>query len=414
MRDIDLYGKILGVSAPWKVTDVSLRLADGEVEVLVEHGRGQELSCPECGAASSRYDSRRRRWRHLPTCQYKTILVADVPRVHCPEHGVKTMSVPWSDRGSGFTALFEALIIDWLQEATISAVARQLDVTWDQVSGVMERSVRRGLARRDLKVPRRIGVDETSFQKRHEYVTVVADLETGCVQYVTDGHKKGALGAYYASFSEGDLVQIESVAMDMWGPYISDTLAALPNANEKIAFDKFHVAMHLGKAVDKVRREESRALFAVGDNSLKNTRYLWLFHPDRLGEERVVQLDQLIKKAHRTGRAWMLKELAMEMWEAGDRHEAEKIFDAFYSWAIRSRLEPIKRAAKTIKNHLTGILNAIELGITNARLEGINTVIQGLKRAARGFRNRERFRNAIYFHLGGLDLYPESFAHTSS
>ncbi len=168
----------------------------------------------------------------------------------------------------GLHCAFEALIIDWLQEATISAVARQLDVTWDQVSGVMERAVRRGLARRDLKVPRRIGVDETSFQKRHEYVTVVADLETGCVQYVTDGHKKGALGAYYDSFSEGELGQIESVAMDMWGPYISDTLAALPDANEKIAFDKFHVAMHLGKAVDQVRRAENRALFAVRDKSL--------------------------------------------------------------------------------------------------------------------------------------------------
>lgn len=414
MRDTDLYGQILGVSAPWQVTDVSLRLGDGEVEVLVEYGRGTKLPCPECGAASSRYDNRRRRWRHLPTCQYTTILVADVPRVECSEHGVKTIRVPWSDPGSGFTALFEALIIDWLQEATVTAVARQLDVTWDQVSGVMERAVRRGLARRDLQVPRRLGVDETSFQKRHEYVTVVADLDSGCVQYVADGHKKGALGAYFAGFSTEERAQIESVAMDMWGPYISDTMAALPDASKKIAFDKFHVAMHLGKAVDQVRRAETRALFAVGDRSLKNTRYLWLFHPDHLGEERTVQLEQLVKKALKTSRAWMIKELGMEMWEVGSRCDAKKIFDAFYSWAIRSRLEPIKRAARTIKSHLAGILNAIESRITNARLEGINTVIQGLKRAARGFRNRQRFRNAIYFHLGGLDLYPDSLTHTSS
>ena len=414
MRDTDLYGQILGVSTPWKVTDVSLRLADGEVEVLVEYGRGSKLACPKCGAACSRYDSRRRRWRHLPTCQYKTILVADVPRVDCPAHGVKTIAVPWSDPGSGFTALFEALMIDWLRETTISAVARQLGVTWDQVSGVMERAVRRGLARRDLKVPRRLGVDETSFQKRHEYVTVVADLDGGCVHYVADGRKKGALGAYFDQFSDEDRQQIESVAMDMWGPYITDTLAALPDADTKIAFDKFHVAMHLGKAVDQVRRDESRALFSAGDPSLRKTRYLWLFHPDNLGEERTVQLGQLIKKAIKTGRAWMIKELGMEMWEAMSRRDAMEIFDAFYSWAIRSRLEPIKRAAKTIKNHLAGVLNAIEMGVTNARLEGINTVIQGLKRAARGFRNRDRFRNAIYFHLGGLDLYPEAFAHSSS
>ena len=414
MRDTDLYAQILGVRAPWKVTDVSLRLADGEVEVLVEHDGGSALSCPECGSASSGYDSRRRRWRHLPTCQYRTILVADVPRVRCPQHGVKTIRVPWSEPGSGFTALFEALIIDWLKEANISAVARQLGLTWDQVSGVMERAVARGMARRNLRMPRHLGVDETSFQRRREYVTVVADLKEGVVHHVADGHKKGALGEYFAGLSKADLEEIQSVAMDMWKPYIADTVAAVPDAGAKIAFDKFHVAMHLSKAVDNVRRAESRALLAQGDPSLKRTRYLWLVHPDRLQGESVAQIEGLIRRALKTSRAWMLKELAMEMWEAGSEADARAIFKAFYSWAIRSRLEPMKKAARTLKRHLEGIVNAIVLGVTNARLEGINTVIQGLKRAARGFRNRKRFRNAIYFHLGGLDLYPETMTHYHS
>jgi transposase len=413
MRDTDLYARILGVERPWQVTDVELRLAAGEVEVKVEYG-ATEVTCPECGESAARYDSRVRRWRHLPTCQYKTILAAEVPRVRCPEHGVKTLAVPWSAPGSGFTALFEALVIDWLREASIQAVARRLDLSWDEVDGVMQRAVRRGLARRRLEAPRRLGVDETSFQKRHEYVTVVADVERGIVQHVADGRGKEALAAYYDNFPADDLARIETVAMDMWGPYIAATLAALPDAGSKIAFDKFHVAMHLGSAVDRVRREESRALCERGDETLKGTKHLWLYHPDRVPQKAAARFDQLVRKALKTSRAWMLKELAMEMWEQPDRQAARRIFTAWYAWAIRSRLAPIKRVARMIKRHLEGILNAIVAAVTNARLEGINTLIQGLKRSARGFRNRDRFRNAIYFHLGGLDLYPASLTHSNS
>jgi transposase len=400
------------VEHPWQVTAVELRLGAGEVEVKVEHTGS--VACPECGAAAKQHDTRLRRWRHLPTCQYKTILAAEVPRVRCPEHGVKTLTVPWSEPGSGFTALFEALVIDWLGETNISAVARLLDLTWDQVDGVMQRAVRRGLARRRLAVPRRVGVDETSFQKRHEYVTVVADVDRGIVQHVADGRGKEALATYYDSFTGEELAGIQTVAMDMWGPYIAATLAALPDAPSKIAFDKFHVAMHLGSAVDRVRREESRTLREQGDETLTGTKHLWLYHPDRLPEKAAARFDLLVRKALKTSRAWMLKELAMEMWEQPDRQAARRIFDAWYAWAIRSRLAPIKRVAQMIKRHLEGVLNAIVAAVTNARLEGINTMIQGIKRSARGFRNRDRFRNAIYFHLGGLDLYPAGLFHSDS
>lgn len=413
MRDTELYARILGVERPWRVSRVDLQLTGGDVEVFVEH-ESKKLACPECGQPASGYDTRQRRWRHLDTCQYRTILVAEVPRVRCSEHGVKTVRVPWSEPGSSFTALFEALVIDWLRAANTKAVAQRLGLTWDQVDGVMQRAVRRGLARRELAVPRALGVDETSFQKRHEYVTLVADLGRGVVQHVADGRGKAALSAYYERFSEEDLTEVESVAMDMWGPYIAATLAAVPEAETKIAFDKFHVAMHLGRAVDTVRRQENRALRELGDDTLAGTRHLWLYHPDHLPEGRLVQLSELVRKALKTSRAWMLKELAMEMWDAKDRHSAREIFAAWYSWAIRSRLEPIKRVARMLKRHLEGVLNAIDSGVTNARLEGINTVVQGLKRAARGFRNRDRFRTAIYFHLGGLDLYPDALTHSSS
>ena len=208
---------------------------------------------PKCGASCSGYDRRRRQWRHLDTCQFRTILVADVPRVECSEHGVVTVAVPCSEPGSGFTALFEALVIDWLGEASIAAVSRRLGLSWNAIDGIMQRAVRRGLERRaDVDVSR-IGVDETSFRKRHDYVIVVSDQNTQTVLHVADDRDQESLSGFYEGLSEDQKAGIESIAMDMWPAYISATLGEIPGAREKIAFDKFHVAKYLGDAVDQVR-----------------------------------------------------------------------------------------------------------------------------------------------------------------
>jgi transposase len=408
MRDQDLYQRILGIEAPWAVTAVELDLKDrrhGEVRVHVE-GSAEQRPCPECGRPCRGYDHLSRRWRHLDTCQYPTILVVDVPRVQCPDHGVRQVQVPWSEKGSRFTALFEALIIDWLQEASLAAVARLLGLTWHEVDGVMQRAVRRGLSRRESKLPRQIGIDETSFQRRHEYVTVILDRETHRVSHVADGRGREVLDAYYRSHSPTEREAVASVTMDMWAPYIEATREHVPDADTKIAFDKFHVAQHLGNAVDKVRREEHRTLRDVGDEQLNRTKYLWLRNPDAFTAEAWDRFAPLRQSSLKTSRAWAIKEFAMTLWSYRRRGWARQAWQRWYSWAIRSRLEPIKKVARMVKAHLEGILTAVVLGINNARAESINARIQWLKYTARGFRNRERFRDAIYFHLGGLDLYP--------
>ena len=147
MRDKELYAQILGIKSPWIVSRVELVLSAGEVTVHVEQAPGAKQYCPICAKVSPGYDSRPRRWRHLDTCQYKTILVADVPRVQCPEHGVVTVAVPWAEPGSGYTALFEALVIDWLQEASTAAVSRLMRLSWNAIDGMMQRAVKRGLSR---------------------------------------------------------------------------------------------------------------------------------------------------------------------------------------------------------------------------------------------------------------------------
>ena len=405
MRDRDLYAKMLGIEPPWKVVDVELNVSQGEVVVRLEH-RGK-LRCAECGAVVPGYDTRGRRWRHLDTMQFQTILVAEVPRTKCDSHGVLQMRVPWSEPGSGFTALFEALVIDLLREMSFSAITRLTGLSWDQADGIHERAVRRGLARREARLPTRFGVDETSFQKRHEYVTVVSD-DQGQVVHVADGRGRDALDVYYGQFDEESLAEVEVVAMDMHGPYIRSTEDHIPGASEKIAFDKFHVAGHLGDAVDKVRRAEHKELMSWGDDTLKGTRYDWLKHPQNVSEEAWNSyFRDLQQTTLRTARAWRYKEWAMSLWGYRRRGWALRGWTKWYASAIRCRLEPVKKVARTMKSHLAGIITAVVKGVTNARAEGINTVIQMLKGRARGYRNRSRFRNAIYFHLGGLNLYPD-------
>src|SRR5436190_8522917 len=244
MEDRQLYAQILGIQQPWEVRSVELRRAEGEVRVAVGL-RGRKRCCPVCGKRGIGYDERPREWRHLDTCQYRTILVATVPRVTCAEHGVRQVEMPWAEPGSRFTALFEALAIDWLRECSFAAVARQLRLTWDQVAGIQERAVRRGLDRRGPRRPSRIGVDETSFQKRHEYVTVVNDLDAGQVLHVADDRKRESLDEFYRGLGLPACEAITTVAMDMWGPYISSTHEFVPGAATKLLFDKFHIAQHL-------------------------------------------------------------------------------------------------------------------------------------------------------------------------
>ncbi len=201
MDDRDLYQAILGLREPWTVERVELREAEQSVEVWVEEKSGTSFTCPECDERASIYDRAERRWRHLDTCQFTTILCARVPRVECAEHGVKTVRVPWAEPGSRFTLLFERLAISWLREATPSAVARRLGISWDEAHGIMRRSVARGLVRRTAEGAStpvtRIGIDEKSFLKHHQYVSIVVDLDRRRVLHIADDRKAESLAPYF-------------------------------------------------------------------------------------------------------------------------------------------------------------------------------------------------------------------------
>ncbi len=362
--------------------------------------------CRVCAKPCPGYDHIIQKWRHWDTCRFQTILVARVPRVQCPEHKVLAIDVPWAESGSRYTALFEALVIDWLKEATIRAVARQVKLSWNAIDGIGRRAVRRGLARRNAQSPKRLAVDETSFQKRHEYVTVVTDHDKGVVTHVADERKSDSLNEYFDTLADDAKKGIECVTMDRSKAYIKSVRQTIPQADRKRAFDKFPIAQSLGKAVNMVRMEENKTLISKGVEWLKGTRYNGLTNPENLSKEQWDNFEPLRHSTLKTTRAWAIRELAMSLWDYPSTTWAIKAWKRWLSWARRCRLEPIKEVARTIKEHLWGIVNAIVLKANNGRAEDINSTIQSLKNRACGFRNRERYKAAIYFHLGGLDLYP--------
>jgi transposase len=405
MRDVELYRAILGLTPPWTVVRVELDVPGHQVVVHVEAGAGP-FPCPECGTPAARYDSKPRRWRHLDTCQFTTWIETDVPRVDCRSHGIKQIRVPWAEPGSQFTALFERWAIDLLRECSVKGASGLLRITWDEAWGIKARAVRRGLARRQPEVVAHLGVDEKAIAKRHRYLTVVADLDRSRVLYLADDRKQESLDGVWATLSPTQLAGIEAVAMDMWEPYVQSTRMHLLGAEGKIVFDKFHVVKHVHDAVDQVRRAEHRALRRAGDDRLTGSKYLWLMRPRDMSPEQRQAFRTLHRQDLRVARAWTFKERFQAFWGYRYQGAAQKFFARWYWRATHSRLKPMASVAKLIHRHLPNVLTYLRHRITNAGLEGVNAVIQWVKKTARGFRNPEHFKTAIFFHCGGLDLYP--------
>lgn len=407
MQDNELYQYLLGLQSPWGVANVELNQKDRKVDVWAEHGADVVWRCPECSKALSLYDHAEERvWRHLDSCQYKTFLHARIPRVKCPEHGVLQVRVPWAEPKSRFTLLFERLAIDVMMECDITGATRILGISWDEAWHLMERAVARGKGRKKAVAVRRIGVDEKSAAKGHKYITLVSDLDRGVIEYIGDERKQSSLEDYYDGLTLEQRAKVEAVAMDMWEPYVQATLAKIPGAAEKIVFDRFHVMGQMGKAVDKVRKAEHKELMAAGDETLKKTKYLWLYSEGNLPESREEQFKALQERELKVGRAWAIKESLRELWNYTYEASARKFWRRWNFWATHSRLEPVKEAAKTIREHIDNILTYCRHRITNAVSEGLNSKIQTIKKMACGFRNQENFKTAIFFHCGGLDLYP--------
>ncbi len=407
MQDRELYRQILGIEAPWFVGRVELELAKEEVHVYLEHQEMGSWPCPECGGNCPLHDHQEeRQWRHLDTCQYQTILHARPPRSVCGDHGVRVVKLPWAEPSSRFTALLERLVIDWLGAASQKAVGERLRLTWDEIHGIMERAVERGLKRRQAEPLPALGVDEKAFRKGHKYFTLVNDLKRSRVLYVAEDRTQASLDGFWKTLTPVQRDSIQAVAMDMWDPYVRSVSEHLPEGQQKIVYDKFHIAKHLGEAVDKVRRKENQTLRAAGDDRLTGTRYDWLRNPAAMEPADRKAFTALRASGLKTARAWALKETAMALFSYHYERPARKHFRWWHGWAVRSRLRPMLEVARTLKRRFENIVTYLHHRVTNAASESINSKIQWVKYTARGFRNKNNFRAAILFHCGGLDLAP--------
>ena len=405
------YKDIIGVRAPWMITAVTMDDISRKVTIRIEHDPEKTLACPICAQSTKLYDHRVRVLRYLDTCQYETFLEVHVPRIECKKDGVQQIQIPFAEKHSRFTSRFEMAVLVWLKSSPISEVAGNFNMSWDEVDGIMQRAVKRGLARRKRQEVINIGIDETSYQKGHKYVTIIQDKDRDCVIDVLDDRKAETVEKWLKTQEKSDLSGVKSISMDMWDAYIKAVKAAIPEAEEKIAFDRFHVSKQINEALDKVRRREHNAFMKqAGESPLSKSRFQWLTNSNqtdnRSGKRKAfLSLSRLNLE---TARAWRIKETANSLWDYVYMNVAEAAWNKLLWWISHSRIPEMIQAGKMIRNYFWGILNAIRLNATNGTVEAKNNSIQRIKRMACGFRNPERFKNAIFFHLGKLDLFPST------
>jgi transposase len=330
------------------------------------------------------------------------LIRARVARVACPKHGVLTEAIPWAAPDSRFTLDFEELVAWLAREMNVTAVTRLLRVAWVTVGRIVERVVGRKLDDKRLEELYVIGLDEVSYRKGHKYLSVIANHETGTPVWMGEGRSRQTIGKFFDELGPERAKALKVVSMDMSGSYIEEVRARAPQA--EIAFDPFHVVKLATEAVHQVRREEARARKGTPEaEALKGSRWALLKAPENLSNEERLRLAQVERINRRVFRAYLLKEELRALYRCGAK-AAERHLTAWLAWAIRSRLRPFVRLARTLRTHREGILAAIRLRVSNGRMEGINNKIAVLKHRAYGFHSDQAVIAMVFLCCSKLPL----------
>jgi transposase len=315
---------------------------------------------------------------------------------------VKTTAVPWAGKHSRFT-LLEAFAVKVLTAcSSVKRAAELLKLDWDTVHSIMSRAVDRGLRRRSVEEVKHVGMDEKSFLSGHNYFSVLTDLNESRVLEVVPGRTEESATELWKSLPESQRKQIKAIAMDMWPAFIQAAEQMVPKAD--IVFDKFHVSKHLNEAVDTVRRQEQKRLLQEDDSSLTGTRQLWLYAPRNLSEGQQSRFEQVKLSDLKTAKAWAIKENFRVFWTYHNTYGARQFFKRWFGWAARCQPTPVTKVTKMIHRHLEKLLTYCRHKITNAVSEGLNSRVQSIKSAARGFRQFANYRTQILLYCGKLDL----------
>lgn len=399
MTPEELFSAALGLSQQWRVAQCRFEGEPKRLELRLEHVPGQHFECPKCKAMCGVHDTIERSWRHLNFFQYRCELFAKVPRTWCRTDGVHQVEVPWAREGSGFTLLLEALVMLLSAEMPVEGIADLLGETDTRLWRVLIYYVEQAQAKRDWSKVRRIAVDETSARRGHRYVTNVLDCDGRGLLLMVEGRSAQALGSFAQALREhgGDPAQIQAIAMDMSPAFLKGAAEHFPQA--QIVFDKFHVMQLAGQALDSVRRQ-------LQQDGAQLKGALWSLRGNawNLSLQRQKQRQALCSQYTKLGRAMTLRDTLQTIYASPDQLTAESQLHWWCAWASRSRLEPFRSLAKTVRQHWQGILAYFHTGLTSAAIEAVNGIIQLAKRMARGFKNFVYFRTAAYHRAGKLKL----------
>jgi len=395
-----IFAMALSLGKPWFIREIKFDKETSRLDIYLSFTKGYKFEMDD-GKEYTAYDTVERSWQHLNFFQHVCYLHARVPKVKQADGRIKTQAVPWARKGSGFTLMFEAFAMLLIEnEMPVNKAAKILQVYPNRLWNIFNYWISIAHQENSIEGLDKIGFDETSVKRGHNYVTTMVDLEQRRVLFATPG--KGAdcikQSVDYLEDKNIDPSSIKQVCIDMSPSFISGCSNHLPNAD--ITFDKFHVMKEVNKAMDELRKLER-----IGNDILKNHKYTFL--KNKLSPKIEEERNLLMEMYPKLGEGYRLKHLFHDFWDIEDRQEAEGYLAFWCDLADESGIFPFKKVVNTIKAHWSGIINYIESRINNGILEGLNSKIQLAKKRARGYRNINNFINMIYFICGKLKFnYP--------
>lgn len=415
MKPEVLFHELLGLGSHWQVTElVYLKGDHSEVRIVIkdEDALFDSFKCCECSGCTRRYDhGAKRKWRHLNIFEHECFIECRLPRMKCSKCGkVTTVKAPWEGKIKGFTRLFEAFALTLLREMPVNAGARVLGEQDTRLWRLLNAYVEEAHRQAGFSEVKTIGCDELSARKGHSYLSVFADLEAKQVVYATAGKDSSTWDRFAEELPKhgAKVEQIETVSIDMSPAYKKGSRDNFPDA--EVVFDRFHVMQTVGKAVDEVRRREHRSLSRQGDKSLKESMWLFRKNPQNLDDQQTSRLNELKQSNLLTAKAYQMRLTLQDIYALREPVLFKsKLLDwcdwvNTYSQSKGYLFKPMVSAAKSILKHLDGIISFAESRISNAFMEGLNSVFSAVKRKARGFRSNRNLTCMLYFVAGKLDI----------
>ena len=399
MKTENLFEAALNIHSPWYIKSAEFSEEKGRLDIYIDFKKGATFS-HEGESRLKPYDTKQKTWKHLNFFENETYLHARVPRVQIGDK-VRLIKTPWEGVYPGFTLLYEAMIVSLAKHMPVHVIGKMTKESDNKIWEILGRYVSEARENEDFSEVKRVGTDETSRKKGHNYISLFVNLEKKKTMFITEGKDHSTVKRFVEDLEAhgGKAENIEQASIDMSPAFIKGIEENLPNA--EITFDKFHNVKKINEAVDKVRREEAKTT-----PILKKSRYVLLKNTENLKEKERQKLGELnISKINlKSLRAMHIRENFQEIYKAETKEEFVSLLKKWFFWATHSKLPPIIDAAKTIKRHWDGVVAWASSRINNGILEGLNSMIQAAKRKARGFRSTKNLMIIAYLVTGDLNF----------